>query len=275
MKSYADFLRENGAGDEEIKILDTPIARKVYEKQQADLVASAALATKAQGDLDNYNKWYTEQANPEYKRMEAAKIASDARVAQAAAIIKGATDQGLIDIAKAAGFDVDPAPAPAKKEDAVDTSKFVTHDVLLSVAQREGDAIAAAQDIAAEHGYLFGQPLRNFRQLREEAVQRKLSVEQVWMEKYKVADARTAREAKDKQEAEDRIRTSEREKVTKEFADKYGDPNQRPPSISTNILTPRPANGREKQPWDAGTDGENGSNARVIRAMKDNVRATN
>lgn len=274
MATYAEFLKLQGASEEEIKILDTPVGRKAFEKMETALVSAVARADKSKTDIDNYQKWYNEEAHPEYKRMEAAKIAADAKVAQAAAIIKSATDQGLIEIAKAAGFEVEPA-APPKKEETVDTSKFVTHDLLLSTAMREGEAIAAAQDIAAEHVYLFGKPLRNFRELRAEAMQRKVPVEQVWMEKFKVADARTARDTADKKEADDKIRKEEREKVTAEFADKYGNPDLRAPVISTNILTPRPDHGRGKQPWESGTDGENGSNSRVQRAMKSIVTGAN
>lgn len=275
MATYAEYLKSQGASEDEIKILDTAVSRKAFERMESALMSAVEARDKSKTDIDNYQKWYNEQAHPEYKRMEAAKIAAEGRVAQAAAIIKSATDQGLIEIAKAAGFEVEPAAAAKKVEETVDTSKFVTHDLLLSTAMREGEAIAAAQDIAAEHVYLFGKPLRNFRELRAEAMQRKVPVEQVWMEKFKVADARTARDASEKKEADDKIRKEEREKVTAEFADKYGNPDLRAPVISTNILTPRPDHGRAKQPWESGTDGENGSNSRVQRAMKSIVTGAN
>ena len=278
MKTYAEFLRENGASDEDIKILDTPVARKVYEQQMTALEAATTLAAKNKADLDNYNAWYNDKALPAYTEMEKALIIARGNEAKAREIIKTAGEQGLIDIAKAAGFEVEVDDKNKNKNNEpppIDTSKFVTQDLLIATAQKEGDAIAIAQDIAAEHVYLFGKPLRNFRELRKEALERKVSVEQVWQEKYGVVKARSDKEAADRKAEEDKIRADERNKVTAEFADKYGSPDQRPPVVSTNILTPRPDHGRAKQPWETGTDGENGSNSRVQRALKDNVRATN
>lgn len=272
MATYAEFLKSQGASDEEIKILDTPVSRRAYEKLEGALMTATDNHKKAVTGSQTLQKWYNEEALPEYKRMEAALIVAKGNEARAREIIKTATDQGLIEIAKAAGFNVD-EPPPAAKKDEVDTSKFVTHDRLIEVAQLEGDAIAIAQDISAEHMYLFGTPIRNFREMRREATERKVPVEQVWMEKYKVPEARTAKEAAAQKERDDKIRLEERQKFETEYASKYGDPNSRPPLVSTNILAPRPAQGRDKQPWESNEDAL--ANSRVARALKDSVTRTN
>src|SRR5205807_2871531 len=138
-------------------------------------------------------------------------------------------------------FDFSAPPAAPKKDEPVpiDTSKFVTSDAVLALAEREAESIALMSDIAAEHVYLFGAPLRNARELRREALTRKVSLEQVWQEKYKVVEARTARDAAEKKAAEDLIRKNEREVVTAEFASRYGNPELRPVEPSRSPFTPR------------------------------------
>jgi hypothetical protein len=130
------------------------------------------------------------------------------------------------------------------------------------VADGEGDAIAQAYDIGAEHASLFpGKPL-NMRELRREAITRGVSVEQAWQDKFGVPAAREARATAAQAAHDEAVRKEGYEKAREEFANTYGNPGARPPVSSNSPFTPRPTSGRDKQPWEAGDR----ANDRVRRA---------
>jgi hypothetical protein len=117
----------------------------------------------------------------------------------------------------------------------------------MAVAEREGDAIAIAQDIAYEHRQLFPDKPLNFRELRREAVSRKMPVESLWMERYSVQAARDTKAAADK--------ATEKAKIETDAVTKYKSENpqtnpmlQQPRISSTPFITP-PSASTEKQPW--------------------------
>src|ERR1039458_6262100 len=76
-QSYAESLTENGATADELKVLDTAVARKAYDKMQAT-AADAAVATQKASDLVKRNQEWAQQVesqNQEYlKQRDSAKI---------------------------------------------------------------------------------------------------------------------------------------------------------------------------------------------------------
>lgn len=271
--TYGEYLKSQGASDEEVKLLDTPLGRRTYE----NMVAAQSDAEKAREGSKTYeqkvDEWFKTH-DAEFKTVESQLIAAKSREAAAVAALRTAHERGMVDVAKDLGFNLDTPPAPPKKDEpvAIDTSKFVTNDAVLALAEREAESIAMMSDIAAEHVYLFGAPLRNARELRKEAMTRKISLEQVWMEKYKVPETRIAKEASAKKAEEDALRKKITEEVTSEFAAKYGNPDLRPLEPSRSFLIPRKDAGRAEQPWTSGLDGEGGSNDRVRRATQNALK---
>jgi hypothetical protein len=248
---YEEYLRANGATEDEIKVLCTPTSERAFAKQQTDI----ANANKVVG---SYKKWFDEEAVPAYKKIESELIVSRANEARAREAIMAARDRGLVDIAKDLGYPVAGAPgtpgAPVTPPVGTppDLSRYMTVDQAKALADSEGQAIAQAYDIGAEHAILFpDKPLR-MTEVRRSALSRGVSVEQEWMETYGVQAARTARENKLREDHENKIRTEERAKVQQEFADQYGNPMARPPVSSNSPFVARPNAGREKQPWEAG-----------------------
>ena len=254
--TYAEMLRANGATEEDIKVLDHPAARKAFDAQQA------AWQTRFSEHDARTNEWYqTVTGLQEETNRKAVKSAAEA--ARLKAAILAARDTGLAEVA---GIDLD-APATAAATNPAsptfDPSKYISAEQLTQVAEREGDAMAAIQDIPEEHRDLFPGQKLNWRELRREAVSRRMSFEALWSERYNVPAARqkaaetrqTAHDDKIRKEAEDRVRT--------EMASKYGDPNVRPLMPSNSPLAPRPAAGRDKQPWESGDR----SNERVQKVL--------
>ena len=205
--TYEEYLKSLGATDEDLKLLNNAVARKAWETQQAAITAAETKAAKATADKETYQKWYDEQALPAYTKMEKEKNTAVAEAAAAAARVKALQEQGLLEIDEAAKAAEAARLAAASQPAAFDPAKYnlVTGDILTQVAEREGDAIAIAQDIAFEHRQLFPDKPLNFRELRKEAVAQKKSVESLWMEKFGVAAARESRAAADKAAYEKQI----------------------------------------------------------------------
>lgn len=269
MATYAEFLRSQGATDDEIKILDTPAAQRAYTKMQSDLAAVAAERDTAKSGIDAMNKWFTDEASPAFKKMESDLVVARANEARAKAAILEAQKRGLVDVAKDLGYNPDeanPTPTPNPGASNFDPNRYFTRDEIVKIAETEGEAIAVAQDIAFEHRQLFPDKPLNFRALRQEALASKKPVEQYWMDKFGVAKAREDREAAARAANEDRIRKEEREKVLTEVASKYANPDMRPLEPSTVSFVPRPNTTRDKQPWER--DSSSVENDRVNRVVQ-------
>jgi hypothetical protein len=268
MATYAEYLKSQGASDEDIKLLDTSIARKAYEKMEEGVVRLAeerdAAKRAAKEYNDKANEWF-DTTTAAYKDMEKKYMSAESEKARAIALIKTAQDQGLIELAEKAGFNVPPkdTPPPASGFDA---EKYFTRDDILRIANQEGEAIATAQDIAYQHQRLFPDKPLNFRQLRQEAVSRKLPVEQVWKDKFKVDEAISARDAADQAARDKKLIEQGEAQAREKFASQYGNPDTRPLAPSHSPFTPRPEGGRDKQPWDSNENAL--ANDRVARVTK-------
>jgi hypothetical protein len=273
--TYAEFLASQGATAEDIAILNTPIAQKAFAAQ--DAAAQKAIADyKAKAD-----EWYESVAQPNLTKAEAdaTKARQDAIRVQAEAarlrsLVAASTDESLKQVAKDMGFKLDgtadapPPPNLAPGAPGFDPNKYFTRDDILQIAEREGDAIAIASDIAFEHRQLFPDKPLNFRELRKSAVAAKKPVEQYWMETFGVQAARDARAKSDKEAYDARLIKQGHDAAVTELASQYANPNTVPAGTSSSPFVPRPKAGREKPPWEAGVDAENGSNDRVTRAAK-------
>jgi hypothetical protein len=271
MATYAEYLKSQGASEEEIKILDTAIARRAYERMEEAVVRLDSEAKAAKAGANKYHEevdtWFKKH-DEEFKSVESKMVAESARAAKAEAALRVAHERGMLDVAKDLGYNFDAPPVPDKSKEAqpIDTSKFVTTDNIASLTERAGDGLAVLQDIVLEHMQLFPtQPLK-VRELRSAAVKANKSVEQYWLETFKVDEARAAQTKRIADAHEAELRKQITETVSAEFASKYGNPDLRPLHPSTNFLTPRPAANREKAPWETGLDGEGGSSDRVRRA---------
>lgn len=248
--TYAEFLKANGATEDEIKVMDVGPARRAYDAMQSKLEAESSARTAKEAELAKYDEWYQTQALPEYKAMEKASIQNAGEAARYKAMVDKAREQGLIDVAddaaaKAAAAATTPA-APA----GFDPKNYPTWQDVTTIAEKEGEAIAIASDIAFEHRQLFPDKPLNFREMRRAAVAAKKPVEQFWMEQFGVAAARTARADAERKSHDDALIKQGRDAAVKELADKYGNPDVRPAMPSTSPFAARPDGGRDKSPWE-------------------------
>lgn len=243
MSTYAEALRADGATEDEIKVLATDRA----EKQYAKLTAEATKARENELAMEAKAREYFELTAAEVARTNSELALARANEAKARAIILAAKETGMADLAKAAGYEADPNPTPTHATH--DPSKVVSSDQFIAFANAQGEIIAAVQDIAAEHASLFPGQRLNFAELRKEAQTRRLPLEQVWRDKYKVDDARAAASAKAAADHDKQISDAAYAKARTELASQYGNPDLRPLAPSNSPFTPRPQSGRTKQPW--------------------------
>jgi hypothetical protein len=242
--TYADFLKQQGATEEDIKILDTAVTRKAFDALNKTIADIHAKAQAAETKVGEYQDWYEKVAEPTAQKYMQERDIARANQAASDAQLKSLQESGLLKVAAA-----DPQPVEDPKSP-VDLSKYVTADTLMQVAEREGDAIAIAQDIAFEHQTLFpGKPL-NFRELRKTAVANRRAVEAEWMEKYGVT---AAREAKAKAEvAADHKRIADEAVLEYKKSVSTSNPNLVVPGPSSSPFTGRVPSRVDKDatpPW--------------------------
>ena len=283
MASYAEYLKANGATEEDLKVLDTPVARRAYDKMQADAQAAVDAANaKSVADMEAYrgtmNQWYEEKVLPENQAAQAEAVTAKAEAARAKAAVLAAAarDEGLKQVAINMGWTVDGTTPPANTPPAntppgFDPSQYFKKDEIVTALSREGDVIMLAQDIAAEHATLFPGQRLNFRELGNEARAAKKDLQAYWEQKYKVPDARSAQAAATKEADYARVRKEEREKVESEMASRYGNPLTRPPMPSSNTFAKIVPGAENKMPWDR----PDASGERVQRATEAVIKQQN
>lgn len=267
MKTYADYLRENGATAEDITILDTAVGRKAYEAMTGRMEAITADAEKRVNDYKSEaDKWYSDTILPKYTEMEKRAATSAANEARARALILASQDEGLKAVAKEMGFVQDPAAPPAAPvlPAGFDPSKYVTRENLKELSDSVGGGLAALQDMVAEHAQLFPDKRLSIKALRTEALASGKDLYSFWESKYGVQAARDAHEKAEKDAYETRLRKEGADAARTELASTYGNPDARPLSPSASPFTMRPERARDKQPWEMGDQ----SAARVQQATK-------
>lgn len=269
--TYQEYLKQNGATDEDVKLLATPIAIKAFDAMQAQLAKETSDREKAQKDWTAIDEWYRTQAVPSYEAKQRELVAAQAETARVQQLLKSAQDQGLIELARAAGEPpanvTPPNGTPAAGAAAPDLSKYATVDSIKQLADSAGEGLADMQDVVLEHMQLFPNQILNVRELRAKALAAHKLFRPYWEETFKVAEARAAR-TKAAQDAHDQAIRDEATKAERErLASQYGNPETRPLTPSTSPLAARAATGRDKQPWEIG-DSNFLSGDRVTRTAK-------
>jgi hypothetical protein len=252
--TYSEYLKSLGASEEEVKVLDTPVARKAFDAMNAATAEANEAKEKAVAHYQTLDKWYNEETLPNYKKMEKEKMAAIAEAERAKALVRAATDEGLLQIAKDMGYSEDTKDKEKEKEHTNLDERYVTRDTLNELTERAGAGLADLEDMVIEHNQLFGgDSSKRLRvgELRREAVAARKPILQYWEEKFHVADARAAKE-KAEHDAEVAKWKAEgaKEKET-ELVSKYGNPDTRPLVTSEHPFTPRKEGNRAgKQPWE-------------------------
>lgn len=269
--TLAEYLKSQGLTDEEVKVMDTPVMRKLHDEREAATTLAASETKKRNEYEGKVQVWYDANvAKMDKKDKEV--ITARAEAAKLKGAFKAAKDtgmDGLAELAKEMGIDVDD-PAPAARAAAAaaappDASQFYTKSEVDKAAMDARGYAEMTADITNEHRRLFGET-PSFRQLRTEANAAGLGLEAFWQQKYKIAEKRQEVANNEVRAREDKIREEEREKVRSEYTARGVNPDLANPGVSNNPLRPltrEGVRGEGKQPWEYGDQ----SGERVKRAL--------
>src|SRR5580765_486326 len=248
--TYAEYLKANGATEDEIKVLDTAVSRRAFDKSQADAEEARAAAAKLEETMKNYetrvNQWYTEN-DAKLKQVQNQAVTSAAEAARAKAALLEAQRQGMVDVAKDLGYEAEPPKQqPAQLDD-----RYLSREAFAAAGETFAANLAGLLDAANEHARLFPGTPFNADQLRREAQASGKTLLPYWEEKYKVREAReqAAQKQRDAEIAKWK-QEGAKEKET-ELISRLGNPELRPlvPSKSPFAVRPDDKLRADNQPW--------------------------
>ena len=249
--TYAEYLKANGATEDEIKVLDSAVARRAFDKSQAEAEEARQTAAKLEETMKNYEarvqSWYTEN-DSKLKQVQNQAVAAAAEAAKHKAALLEAQKQGMIELAKGQGYDVEPEKTntPAAADD-----RYLTMEKFQQAGDTFAANLTAMLDAANEHARLFPNVPFNAEQLRREAQSQGKTLLPYWEEKFKVRDAREAAAQKQRDAEIAKWKAEGAKEKETELVSRFGNPETRPmvPSKSPFAVRPDDKLRADNQPW--------------------------
>lgn len=247
MKTYQEYLAENGATQEEIAVLATPKAIAAYNKiwTDAEKQRTEALAAAALEHDQKTQEWWQNEYQPGLNWRDAELLKVKGENAQIRATLEEAKRLGLTQVAIDAGHEPDAAAiaaADAAKHNppGFNPKEYIKVSDIESFMDKAGSGLADMQELAAEHFELFGRPLTGIEAMRKMVVASRgqKTLRTVWEEQHKVADKRNEIAAKKQQEHDDKIRQETEARIRQEYS---ANPSLGIPRVSKNSFTQRPS----------------------------------
>lgn len=269
MARIDELLKSKGYSDADIEAL-APAMRTALEEHFSTLESER---NKFKEDVEGWEKWRVEVADPKISTAEQEAFTARRKAADLEEQVKIAREYGLF----AKDEEVKPAPPSVSNPNQnfdPKAHKLITHDDIAVYADREGEVIARANDLADEYRHLTGKSLFEYRgqdgkrgmtALREEAKKNGKLLFDYVETKFDFAGKRGEMEKKSQQEYEERIRKEEREKVLAEKASEWANPLLRAPAASRQPFIPPKRDG-QGHPWEKSQ--QDRRNARLENAMK-------
>lgn len=251
------LLAKKGYSAQEITDLGPMLQNARFRKDlEEELTGMETQLTKANTDLTEYDRWFTEDIGPEHQKL--IKEHADA-VAEAAASKAKFESYQRTSMMRQAGKTSEEIAAAEKVErdriaaeaaasaGRVDPTKFVSSETFAQTYDKVGDAIAVATNIVSQHMQLFPGQFIDMEQLRVEAKAAKKPVKEFWESKYGVAAKRTELATKAEETKAEKYRQEGYQKAAQELG---GNPNLRPLAPSTSPFVARKKADATKQPWE-------------------------
>lgn len=264
------LLSTKGYSQQEITDLAPLLANAKFRK---DLEDELSTGEKASADLNEYDRWFTQEITPEHQKLLRER---DDAVAAAAAektrfetyqrqsmMRQAGKSQADIDAAEKTERDRVAAEAAAKNG-GFDPNKYVSTDTFQRAYEGTGEAIAVATNIVSSHMQLFPGQFIDMEQLQRDAKAARKPVKQFWEEKYNVAGKRQELATKAKDDERAQIRKEEREKLIVDFGG--SNPNLQTLAPSRNPFVIKKTANENKQPWER-ADSEK-ERTRIDRAIQ-------
>jgi hypothetical protein len=205
MASYAEYLKSQGATEDDVKLLDTPVARKAFERMEAAVVEKETARLAAEKKTAAYQDWYEKQALPYVTETESKLKATEATLTGERARIKALQDAGLLEVASAdETARAAAAAAAASGTPTFDPTKYVPVEKFNQLATLAADSITLVADLAQEHAAL-GLPPVSWREVKTKAAAAGQTVEAYWEQTFNVPAKRAEKSAAERSAYEKKV----------------------------------------------------------------------
>lgn len=265
------LLSKKGYSAQEITDLSPLLANARFRK---DLEEELTTSERATADLNEYDRWFTQEITPEHTKLLKERDEAIATAAAEKTRFETYQRQTMMRQAGKTQAEVDASEAAersrlaseaAAKNGGFDPNKYVSADTFNQAYEKTGEAIASAINITTQHMQLFPGQYLDMEQLRNDARGARKPVKQFWEEKYGVAGKRAELAAKAKSDERALIAKEEREKLIVEFGG--SNPNLQTPQPSNNPFVIRKSTRTDtKQPWEKNDNDM--SRARIDKAIQ-------
>jgi len=247
MATYAEYLKSQGATDDEIKILVTPTTERAFAKmqEQAEASTKAALA-EYEGKV---SKWYADEIKPLTERQQKELVSAKAKAAAREAEIKSLQEAGLLEVAVAQDTRTAAATTAANgtTPEEFDPKKYklITEDALPQFAAAQGKGMIRLAKILDEHRKL-GLPEFDPEQLYDEAAAKGKQFPDYWAEKFNVSAKRQELAEKAQKDHDARIAA---DAIAKYKAENGAMPGTGAPRPSGFAFSRKSSDNAKLQPW--------------------------
>lgn len=273
--THREYLKSIGMTDAKIAELETAFGQdlitKAFEGPLQQLTEAQRQVTEATTKREEFETFYQNEVLPKVSTVYQDAINMRTQNAALNERLKAAKEYGFLSDEAATGVvpgtpPGNPVPgspgAPgAAASGALDT-RYVPADKFASAITDMPAMLGRLTKMSNEHFSLFGAPLLDVDDLITEAQRRKVNVQQVWNEKYKVEDKRkeiTAATAAthDRQVAEEAVR---------KYASDHGQPFTRPGIPSTASRFVSKSSEDVRQPWKGSRDRKEARRGALLEA---------
>jgi hypothetical protein len=227
---------------------------KAFEGPLNQLAEAQRQVTEATEKRESFETFYHDEVLPKVSTVYQDAINMRTQNAALTERLKAAKEYGFLSDEAASGIvpgtpPGNPIPgspaAPGAPASGAPDSRYVSASDFTRQVTEIPAMLGRLTKMSNEHFSLFGAPLLDVDELIGEAQRRKVNVQQVWSEKYKVEDKRkeitsAASAAHDRQVAEEAVR---------KYASDHGQPFTRPGVVSTASRFVSKSTDDVRQPW--------------------------
>lgn len=245
--TWRELLKAKGLTDAQIAEIEKTAGPAISEfdnlitTAEAKNQEAAKLAAEAKERDERINKFWKDEATPQINEAFAKVATAEAQAAFYKTQAEKAKENGFLP-SDAPGYK--PTENPDPKGTFVPGANPVPGSPKYMTEAQAIEALTSVSFLLTEHERLFKEPLATpLEELMAEAGKRGIKVRQVWEEKYKVPERRRAIAEEAQKAHDDKIAKETEEKVRREYADKYGNPETRPMAPSRFPKYARPDGG--------------------------------
>lgn len=258
--THREYLKSIGMTDAKIAEMETAfgpdLMTKAFEAPLQQLAEAQRQVTEATAKKEEFETFYQTEVLPKVSTVYQDAINMRTQNAALTERLKAAKEYGFLSDEAASGIVPGTPPgspvqvpgspaAPGAPASGAPDSRYVSASDFTRQVTEIPAMLGRLTKMSNEHFSLFGAPLLDVDELIGEAQRRKVNVQQVWSEKYKVEDKRkeitaAASAAHDRQVAEEAVR---------KYASDHGQPFTRPGVVSTASRFVSKSTDDVRQPW--------------------------